>query len=134
MTTDIIRVLQVIEYTGPREEMEKHFRNKFITTQRKNAQDCKDVYLQASILGNFPETIKVPLPDYVAPVPGSTWKHYKGPEYVVLFLTNFPGDRLGHPIEVIYANTENGSKYSRLLSDWHRSFTEIKDAKNVDGV
>jgi hypothetical protein len=61
--------------------------------------------------------------DTEKPAIGSIWRHRNGCEYRVIMFTNEPGDRLKYPINIVYENTENGNKYSRLLSDWHRSMT-----------
>lgn len=58
------------------------------------------------------------------PTPGSVWRHYNGRKYRVLFLTNHVVQRKGHPVDVVYENLNGGKpqKFSRPLSDWHRSF------------
>jgi hypothetical protein len=62
-----------------------------------------------------------------APGDGTKWKHHKsGAIYKVLFLTNLPDDER-YPKTVVYENTHNGSRWSRPVSDWHRSFTPVSD-------
>lgn len=66
----------------------------------------------------------------VDPTPGSVWRHYNGRKYKVLFLTNDVVQHKGHPIDVVYERIGGGKtprKYSRPLSDWHRSFTLVYD-------
>ena len=53
----------------------------------------------------------------------SKWKHYNGIEYKVIAIANEENTEK-YPTQVIYKG-ENGKVWSRLLSDWHRSFTEI---------
>lgn len=59
------------------------------------------------------------------PVEGSIWTHYNGREYRVLFIANDNGNDK-YPPHVVYENTRSGTKWSRLLSDWHRSMTQVK--------
>jgi hypothetical protein len=56
--------------------------------------------------------------------PGSRWQHTNGYSYEVLFLTNEHGTSSDYPIAVVYAG-ENGRKWSRPLTDWHRSMTRV---------
>lgn len=58
---------------------------------------------------------------------GKQYEHTNGNIYTVLFLTNTNGDperQEYHPVDVVYRG-RNGSLWSRPLSDWSRSFTEI---------
>lgn len=58
---------------------------------------------------------------------GKQYKHKNGNIYTVLFLTNIHADKkqaVDHPIDVVYIG-QNGNLWSRRLSDWSRSFTEI---------
>lgn len=60
------------------------------------------------------------------PQPGSLWKHLNGNLYRVDFLTNDPVERQDrYPRTVVYHNEANGNRYSRKLSDWHRSMTAL---------
>ncbi len=57
---------------------------------------------------------------------GKFYRHRNGAEYKVLHLSNVSEDgfyRPEHPIDVIYKGY--GRVYTRPLSDWDRSFTEI---------
>lgn len=53
----------------------------------------------------------------------TNWKHRNGNVYEVLMVANeqtaMP-DR--YPVTVVYQNIENGTVWSRPLSDWERSF------------
>lgn len=56
---------------------------------------------------------------------GKQYIHKNGNIYTVLFLTNVDSDdKVNHPIDVVYMG-QNGKIWSRRLSDWNRSFTEI---------
>lgn len=60
------------------------------------------------------------------PTPGSVWKHRNGNHYAVVMIANGESERQeNYPTTVVYRNVENGNVYSRKLSDWHRSMTEI---------
>lgn len=53
------------------------------------------------------------------------WKHRNGCLYTVLFLTNEHTERPEtYPVSVVYKG-DNGNVWSRPLSDWHRSMTEV---------
>jgi hypothetical protein len=56
----------------------------------------------------------------------SEWKHRNGNHYGVIGHTNihtrYPEK---HPITIIYENIDNGSIWSRPLSDWHRSMVRV---------
>ena len=57
-------------------------------------------------------------------VEGDVWQHTNGGEYRVLFVTNTHNPREDHPPDVIYETLRDPArKWSRPLSDWHRSFT-----------
>ena len=58
------------------------------------------------------------------PSEGEIWMHYNGRKYRVLFIANDNGNEK-YPPHVVYENTESGSKWSRLLADWHRSMTFV---------
>lgn len=60
--------------------------------------------------------------------PFSEWQHYNGCKYLVLFLSNEEGDADKYPTTVVYQNVDNGKRYSRPLSDWHRSLIWVRDA------
>lgn len=67
------------------------------------------------------------------PKPGSVWQHRNGNRYEVLFLTNDSSERQDrYPRTVVYRNTANGNRYSRALSDWHRSMTWVEDAMPLE--
>src|SRR5690554_2171786 len=62
---------------------------------------------------------------------GKKYKHRNANIYTVLYLTNTFGGKGGpmerlkdHPIDVVYQG-DNGYVWSRRLSDWNRSFTEV---------
>lgn len=62
---------------------------------------------------------------------GKKYKHKNGNIYTVLHVTNTFGGKGGpmerlkdHPIDVVYQG-DNGYVWSRRLSDWNRSFTEV---------
>ena len=51
---------------------------------------------------------------------GQFWQHKNGNVYKVLFLTNTSNLSELHPVQVIYEG-RNGNKWSRPLSEWHKS-------------
>jgi len=54
------------------------------------------------------------------------WKHRNGAEYEVILIANeFTENEERYPVTVVYQNTVNGKIWSRPLSDWHRSFTQL---------
>ncbi len=57
------------------------------------------------------------------PKTNQVWQHRNGNFYRVILLTNVDSDRPEYPETVVYENIDNGKRYSRLLSDWHRSMT-----------
>ena len=57
----------------------------------------------------------------------SKWKHYNGIEYKVINIANEDNTEK-YPTTVVYKG-KNGKVWSRFLSDWYRSFTEIKKQK-----
>ena len=60
------------------------------------------------------------------PTPGSVWMHRNGNRYAVVMITNAESERQEkYPTTVVYRNVSNGNVYSRKLSDWHRSMTEV---------
>lgn len=62
------------------------------------------------------------------PVPGSIYRHTNGGLYRVIMLTNLSVARDGHPPDVVYVG-QNGSIWSRRLSDWGRSMTLISSGE-----
>ena len=57
------------------------------------------------------------------PEPEETWIHANGIPYKVLFIANDGSNRNpDYPTSVVYEG-ENGNKWVRALSDWHRSFS-----------
>src|ERR1035441_1880855 len=60
--------------------------------------------------------------DVQQPTEGSKWTHHNGNLYVVLLLANQASTKPEYPVTVVYQGN-NGNIWSRLLSDWHRSFT-----------
>jgi hypothetical protein len=56
--------------------------------------------------------------------PGTRWRHKNGCEYYVLFLTNDTSTDPDYPVTVVYIG-DNGRRWSRPLSDWHRSMTPM---------
>lgn len=60
------------------------------------------------------------------PTPGSVWLHRNGNRYAVVMIANGESERQEkYPTTVVYRNISNGNVYSRKLSDWHRSMTEV---------
>jgi hypothetical protein len=53
----------------------------------------------------------------------SKWKHYNGLKYKVIAIANEENTEK-YPTTVVYKG-KNGKIWSRLLTDWHRSFTEL---------
>ena len=64
------------------------------------------------------------MPSETLPAEGTKWEHYNGCKYNVLMLTNLHSENEKYPVTVVYQG-ENGRVWSRPLSDWHRSMTEI---------
>jgi hypothetical protein len=55
----------------------------------------------------------------------SLWVHNRsGNTYEVYDITNRDSTREGFPIMVSYRRLRDDSRWSRNLSDWHRSFTQ----------
>ena len=63
------------------------------------------------------------------PEVGDTWRHRNGSLYVVVGISNEHSERPEYPPRVEYANVENGRRWSRSLSDWHRSMVWTGRAK-----
>ena len=57
-------------------------------------------------------------------IPETKWLHNNGNEYKVLLIANYNSTNSKYPKTVVYRGP-NGRIWSRLLSDWHRSFTLI---------
>ena len=53
----------------------------------------------------------------------SKWRHTNGIKYKVIAIANEENTEK-YPITVVYKG-KNGKIWSRLLTDWHRSFTEL---------
>lgn len=61
------------------------------------------------------------------PVLNSRWVHKNGNQYTVICVTNLKTTRHEeYPITVVYRG-DNGNLWSRLLSRWYGSMTEIKE-------
>jgi hypothetical protein len=91
--------------------------------ERETEMGCTDTQEKNSVLDDKGSADK----RLETPRPGSKWQHYNGQQYTVLFLTNLDSQYERHPPYVIYQGT-NGKLWTRLLSDWHRSFTPIGTA------
>jgi hypothetical protein len=63
------------------------------------------------------------------PVVGDIWRHRNGNLYAVVGISNEHSERVEYPPRVEYANVENGRRWSRDLSDWHRSMVWTGRAK-----
>lgn len=61
------------------------------------------------------------------PNPGEIWLHHSGRIYQILHLTNTTHPSEKFPVTVVYQNIQNKTIWSRLLSDWHRSFVQVKE-------
>jgi hypothetical protein len=60
------------------------------------------------------------------PALGTYWKHTNGNEYRVLIITNVnTKDASKYPTTVVYINDGNGKAYSRPLSRWYASMTQL---------
>ena len=60
---------------------------------------------------------------------GKQYRHRNGNTYTVICLTNLGSTverQVRYPIAVVYMG-QNGKIWSRALSDWDRSFTEIEE-------
>jgi hypothetical protein len=63
---------------------------------------------------------------YKIPKIGSEWVNKNSGEiYRVYDYTNLESTRRDYPIRVSYIRSSDNSKWSRELSEWHRSFEEI---------
>lgn len=60
-----------------------------------------------------------------APEPGSVWTHRNGIAYRVLYITNTANPSLKYPPAVVYVTVINGNVWSRPLSTWEGTFTQI---------
>lgn len=56
---------------------------------------------------------------------GSKWRHRNGVEYMVQMITNEDSTRPEYPTTVVYVTILNGKRWSRPLSEWYRSMTEV---------
>lgn len=65
---------------------------------------------------------------------GTYWRHTNGNIYCVVDLTNCEGDdpekKKKYPPRVTYEG-KNHKRWSRDVSDWARSMTEVEDPKDV---
>ena len=61
--------------------------------------------------------------DETDPVPGTVWRHYNGNRYTVLYIAN-KLDEPRYPKTVVYQG-DNGFVWTRQVTDWRRSMTEI---------
>lgn len=55
---------------------------------------------------------------------GTTWSHRNGNVYRVVAVSNLHSDKDEYPPYVTYQGG-NGRIWTRLLSDWHRSMTQV---------
>lgn len=61
------------------------------------------------------------------PEPGSTWRHTSGCDYHVITVSNLGSVRLKeYPITIVYESLIDSKVWSRPLSKWHQSMTEVK--------
>ena len=56
---------------------------------------------------------------------GSLWHHKNGNKYEVITIANSETKTDRYPVTVVYKNIDNGTIWSRPLSDWHRSMTPL---------
>jgi hypothetical protein len=92
------------------------------------------VYLGLELLNLNSEQMKIEsnnppsrIVDDIKRLVGKQFKHRNGNIYTVLLLTNTdstPERLVDHPIDVVYMG-QNGKIWSRRLSDWDRSFTNV---------
>jgi len=62
--------------------------------------------------------------DILKPRTGSIWKNKNSKEnYVVLNYTNETSTREDYPIYIHYKRLNDGSRWTRRLNDWHRSYS-----------
>ena len=59
------------------------------------------------------------------PKKNSKWQHTSGKIYRVLLLTNLSATKEDYPVTVVYEDP-NGDIWSRPLTNWHSSMTEVK--------
>ena len=66
-------------------------------------------------------------PEAEWPESGSKWEHHSGRVYAVVEITNGKTERPDqYPVTVVYQNVDNGTLWSRPLSEWARSFKPIR--------
>lgn len=59
----------------------------------------------------------------------SCWRHKSGQIYLVVLVTNTNADenkKDEYPVTICYRRLRDSTVWSRSLSRWHESFTEIK--------
>lgn len=60
------------------------------------------------------------------PRKGSVWRHTNGNQYQVDDFTNIEtSSQDKYPTTIVYRNIRNGAAYSRPLTDWERSMTQV---------
>lgn len=60
-------------------------------------------------------------------LPGSIWEHRNGDIYAVILLANLNATRTGeYPVTIVYTGAD-GQVWSRPLSRWNRSMTEVME-------
>jgi hypothetical protein len=64
-------------------------------------------------------------PDSGIPVQLSLWKHRNGNIYRVLLITNMQSTKEEYPVTVVYEGYVNREIWSRPLSTWHSSMTQV---------
>ncbi len=73
--------------------------------------------------------IDVVLPNKPLPNPPklwSVWQHRNGTFYVVLMVTNESDKQDEYPATVVYESMHTCARWSRKLSDWHKSMTFVR--------
>jgi hypothetical protein len=98
--------------------------------QAVGAAECAEAIraLATPPAGDSPPVVR--LPGEGGPQPGDLWVHHSGRVYRIDRITNTAHPSAKFPPAVVYVNVENGTEWSRALSDWHRSF---KPAPPADG-
>ena len=72
---------------------------------------------------------KVDLSTLHVPTPDSRWKHQNGTVYRVKEITNKDSTNPAYLPQIVYVNEANGSVWSRPITDWSRSFTEVPESE-----
>jgi len=103
------------------EDYEKDTINKYVDPNRDTLWDKEYENLHKGLNADGSEIKKEIMK---IPTIKSKWRHTNGIKYKIIAIANETNTEK-YPITVVYKG-KNGKIWSRFLSDWYRSFTEIK--------